>query len=242
MVKWSAIPDRILPAGSGETAEQTNPVDHYEFWLSDANRWETVAWIRDLESPEYDLSENDPGDYWGWFRPVFADGSFGDWSDRESFSLLGRKLTTEFPEATANAFLNFGWESLADAVNFEVEITSTDGTQVHSATDIIENRLQLLEELQAGDYSIRIRAALPNGGYTEWTDAHTFTVVGRPEPVINGDSRSRGAITGQSATKCGSVNLVPPMLWFTKNRLRARSCETRWRIWENVVTENSPSG
>jgi inhibitor of cysteine peptidase len=183
-INWSAVADRVSmvqPEGGG-IAFKENAVDHYELWVSDAIRRETVEWIRDVPTTEFDVSNLPAGQFWAWFRPVFEDGTIGPWSRRETFETLGRKLGLgQLIEHTANRTPVFTWEELADATSFEVEVTTPDGSEVlYSATDLLTARLKFADELEAGTYSFRVRALLASGGTTEWTDPHTFTIVDRP--------------------------------------------------------------
>ncbi|MEZ6127442.1 MAG: beta-propeller domain-containing protein [Planctomycetaceae bacterium] len=186
VLEWSRLADRVTMAPDGTTLS-TNAVDHYEVWINDATTNQRVLLDRAVPEPQLALGLS-TGDYFAWFRAIYEDGTQGNWSVRERFSVLGPKLSGVIsPGVTANATPEISWTGLADATGFEVEVTSPDGSEmVYSVAELVSARHTITNALAAGTYSFRVRADLASGGQTEWSDPATFTVVGRPQLILDG--------------------------------------------------------
>lgn len=187
ILEWAAIRDHVESAvNQGEAVEQV--LESYEVWISDADLMQRIALHTDIADTQLPL-DLAPGQYFTWVRGIFADGTKGEWSARENLNVLAQapELLTQ-AIATASNELNFDWEAASSLVQFEVQVISTDGTEtIFNATDISQTSLQLFDELQPGQYSVRVRGFTANDRPSEWSDAVSVTIVGRPELTLTGD-------------------------------------------------------
>ena len=201
MLQWSRIADQVVVGNGTGSARLENPVDHYEVWVNDAATSRKVLWQRDVAGTELNLDLPD-GRYFAWFRAVYQDDTQGDWSTRQGFQILGRKLVDLFgPGNTANASPQIAFPELADAVSFDVEVTAPDGaTAVYTAAELIGTRHRINDTLAPGTYTLRVRANLSSNVPTEWSDPIQFTIVGRPQVNVSGPGFS-WAQNGAAATE-----------------------------------------
>lgn len=187
VLQWSEIADQVRSRiDDGVETFELNPVDHYEVWVTDANIGEMVLWDREVQGTELNLESFAPGQYYSWFRAILEDGTEAAWSARNNFEIQGRALglLNDFV-STADALPDFAWEEIDGATGFEVQITTPDGSQtVYTATDIPEARHEITQGLQAGTYTLRVRADLASGVNTEWAETQ-FTILDRPAVLIN---------------------------------------------------------
>ncbi|MEP3482461.1 MAG: beta-propeller domain-containing protein [Fuerstiella sp.] len=181
VLEWSAIRDRVESAtNQGETVAQL--LQSYEVWISDADLMQRIALHTDLTDTQLPL-DLDPGQYFTWVRGVFADGTKGEWSARENLNVLAQapQLLTQ-AIATASNELNFDWEAASSLVQFEVQVISTDGTEtIYTPNSFSQTSFQLIDELQPGQYSVRVRGFTANDRPSEWSDAVSVTIDERPE-------------------------------------------------------------
>lgn len=197
MLEWAAIRDRVESAASaGDSVEQL--LQSYEVWISDAELMERIALHTDITDTQLPL-DLAPGQYFTWVRGVFADGSKGDWSARENLLVLAQapQLLTEVI-ATANNELNFDWEAVSDLGRFELQVTSSDGSEtIYTTSDFNQTSLQLIDELAPGQYSVRVRGFTLNDRPSEWSDPVTVTIAGRPELILTDDQLTWTADTAE---------------------------------------------
>lgn len=190
ILEWASIRDHIESAvNQGEAVEQL--LESYEVWISDAELMQRIALHTDLADTQLPL-DLEPGQYFTWVRGVFADGTKGEWSTREELHVLAQapQLLTD-AIATATNELNFEWEAVSDLTQFEVQVTSSDGSEtIFTASDLGQTSLQLFDELEPGQYSVRVRGFTANDRPSEWSDPMSVTIAGRPELTINGDQLS----------------------------------------------------
>lgn len=187
VLEWSEIVDQVKAVVDGDVETfESNPVAHYDVWVTDANLGQMVLRDRAVEGTELNLEELEPGKYYSWFRAILEDGTEAAWSARNEFQIQGRALDllNDFV-TTADPLPDFAWEDIEGATDFEVQITTQDGAQtVYSAADIPDARHEITESLQAGTYTLRVRADLATGVTTEWAETE-FTIMDRPEVLIS---------------------------------------------------------
>ena len=181
LLQWSDIPDLVSSVLiDGESTTDFNPVDHFEVWISDKAAGHMVIYDRAVGDTQLNLEALQPGEYYAWFRGIYADGEAADWSPRTDFEILGRPLEIVADIfTTADRLPSFSWEALTEAVSYEIEIVRPDGTtSIYTAESLQTAEHDLTERLPPGEYTLRVRGILP-AGQTEWAE-HTFTILDRP--------------------------------------------------------------
>ena len=187
VLEWSEIVDKVKAVVDGDVETfESNPVAHYDVWVTDANLGQMVLRDKAVDGTELNLEELGPGKYYSWFRAILEDGTEAAWSARNEFQIQGRALDllNDFV-TTADPLPDFAWEDVEGSTDFEVQIVTPDGAQtVYSAAGIPDPRHEITESLHAGTYLLRVRADLATGVTTEWAETE-FTILDRPEVLIS---------------------------------------------------------
>lgn len=187
-LEWAAIRDRI-ENGTDQDVQQV--LESYEVWISDADLMERIALHTDITDTTLPLDLG-PGNYFTWVRGVFADGTKGEWSARQKLKIQATapRLLNEAIATAANE-LDFNWTATSDLSQFELEVTSPDGAEtVLTASNLGETSLQLIDELEPGTYSVRVRGFTDDGQPSAWSNPTSVTIAGRPEITRDGNSIS----------------------------------------------------
>ncbi|MEZ6059018.1 MAG: beta-propeller domain-containing protein [Planctomycetaceae bacterium] len=220
LLKWSTVADRgsravqVTPAGAA-AAEKTqlltgNPVSHYEVWVSSENSRQPVLLDRHVESTQLDVGDLSAGRYSVWFRAVFADGTRGDWSSEDRFSVLGAKLRFRDGVAvTANVSPLVHWENAQDAISYEIEAVSEANAEVVTrAAGLSDPQYGFPDGLPAGISLVRVRAALSSGVVTEWSDTYRLTIADRPDVTVLPNGFTWSAASGAQSFEVWIANAV----------------------------------
>lgn len=179
-LQWSRVADQLRQVVEG-TESTANAVQRYEVWINDAVTNQRVLLNRWLDLPELDVNLA-AGDYFAWVRAVYEDGTQGDWSERQRFSVLAEELQNVISSRiTGSTTPQISWATIAGAVSFELEVTTPNGTvTVYSAADLPAAPHQIATSLTPGEYVVRVRGNLGDGQQTDWSRPASLTIADRP--------------------------------------------------------------
>jgi|GEM_PF-800619 len=177
-------PDGLSPRP--ELKWQTLPgADKYEVWLSDA-RTPSVATIRTTTKTSATSftppSNLQAGTYRLWVRGVTADGSRGQWSIVDEFSVVP---STTIASITAQFSFRptFNFSSIPGAAKYEVWINNltTPSKPPIRITTSTSGHINPTVNLEAGNYRVWIRGIDATGKYGEWSAPRDFSAGGKPQ-------------------------------------------------------------
>lgn len=172
----------------GQVAGET-----YDFWLASVTTGQAVQVVRDLDTQSFQANSLAVGQYRVWVRAQNGLGDFSPWSVPYDFQVataptvdpIGASFTTQpitwNPPAGTPA---------ANIASYRMWINNIDnGGQVFLIeTDLTTTEYIAANEFPDGRYRVWtqafVNATNPNGGPTvtsEWSEAVTFEVSGRPE-------------------------------------------------------------
>lgn len=238
-LEWAAIRDRIESGTDNEGARNLEQLlESYEVWVSDADLMQRIALHTDLTDTSLPLNLA-PGNYFTWVRGVFADGTKGEWSARQELQIQAKapRLLNEAIATAANR-IDLNWTATGDLALFEVQVTSPDGTEtVLTVNNLNETSLQLIDELEPGTYSVRVRGFTSDDRASAWSDPTNITIVGRPEISLDGNSATWAADAAEQFE-----------VWVSDSNNERIYFTSSWKdaevtnIFEDLHLKNRPAG
>jgi len=164
----------------------------YDIWINDMTNG-VSQYVREpnWESTSYTAAFGN-GTYRMWVRAKqTSDGPATNWSQPIGFTTAGAPYVLG-PTGMLYEFISpstLHWSLVQGAQSYEVWVNNlTTGTRVLHQTDIDGNIRSLVAEpgFGLGRHAVWVRARLSGGGFTDWSDVKTFTVVPGPIETVSG--------------------------------------------------------
>lgn len=169
--------------------------DRYDLWINNITTGETqVVRETDLQTTSFASSTaNLPGGtYRAWVRAFAPDlnldddapGIAGNWSSSIVFTVLSTPQNIAPSGATFDRTPEIRWDAVEGATNYDVWVThrrAPGDSPIVLRDRFVSGTSRTPEtDLEPGNYVVWVRAVADDGSRSQWSDAVTFTIGGRP--------------------------------------------------------------
>ncbi|MBL8817320.1 MAG: hypothetical protein JNL58_14940, partial [Planctomyces sp.] len=198
----------------------------WEIWISDLSQGQRIIYSV-TQSPLYRFTDTLPaGRYAVWVRSRYADSSFGNWSEVETFGVLHPATAIhESGESTTSNRPTWTWNPVFKAETYEIQVESVStGTIEYRASGVLDAQHTATRDLTAGQKRIWVRAYRRGIPISSWGDGQSFLVMLPP-----------GIRVGTSSIQFSAVNDATGFDYFLfsqqSNAEVASLINTRNQIW-----------